>query len=153
MSYIEENLLPGEEVVYVARMHWSIYGTAIFCGIVAIALFQYPMIAAGFAFLAILTGVRAMIYVASTEYGVTTQRIIVKTGWISRRTIEQRLGRIESISFTQSISGRMMGYGTVLLHGTGSGVTPIAGIDDPLTFHKYAMAAMQHNAQNGGGEG
>lgn len=152
MSYISENLLPGEEVVYIAKVHWFIYSTAIFLGGLAVAIYaavpEYPIVAASMGFLAFCSAARAFIYTSTTEFGITTQRIIVKTGWVSRQTMEQQLQRIESVNFTQTVGGRMLGYGTVLLHGTGSGVTPISGIDDPLNFHKHALMAIQQNAQD-----
>lgn len=151
MSYIKENLLPEEEVVYVAKVHWFIYGTAIFLGGCATAAFvflpNYPVVGATLGFLSFCSAARAFIYTSTTEFGITSQRIIVKTGWVSRQTVEQQLQRIESVNFTQTVWGRVFGYGTVLLHGTGSGVTPISGIDDPLNFHKHALMAIQQYAQ------
>lgn len=148
MSYIKENLLPGEEILYMGKVHWLIYGIAIFLAIAAAATYQYPVVAVCLFFLSFCSAVRALIYISTTEFGITSQRIIMKTGWVSRQTVEQQLQRIESVNFTQSVWGRLFGYGTVLLHGTGSGVTPIAGIDNPLEFHKHALMAIQQYAKD-----
>lgn len=151
MSYIEENLLPGEQILYTTKVHWLIYGMAIFMLLIAGATYwffpDYPAAAWFLLLLAFISGVRAFIARNTTEYGITSQRIIVKTGWVSRMTVEQQLPRIESVNFTQTVWGRVFGYGTVLLHGTGSGVTPISGIDNPLEFHKYALMAIQQFGQ------
>lgn len=148
MSYIKDNLLPDEHIVYIGKIHWLIYGTAIFLALVALTMILLPIVSITIFVMSLCAAVRAYIHTHTTEFGITNQRIIMKTGWVSRQTVEQQLQRIESVNFTQSVWGRMFGYGTVLLHGTGSGVTPIANIDDPLTFHKYALIAIQKHAQD-----
>ncbi len=55
----------------------------------------------------------------STEMGVTNRRVVVKTGLASRKTIEMLLNKIESIEVNESGMGRMLGYGSITLIGTG----------------------------------
>jgi hypothetical protein len=49
--------------------------------------------------------------------------------------------RIESLSVQQSIMGRLLDYGTLLIHGTGGGREAIPNIAQPLKFRNAAMAA------------
>ena len=72
----------------------------------------------------------------TTELGVTNRRVISKTGLISRHTVEQRIQKIESIRIDQGILGRILNYGTILIHGTGGAVTPVALIASPLIFKR-----------------
>ena len=65
----------------------------------------------------------------ATEMSVTNRRLVIKTGIFSRRTIELLLGRVESIQVQESFAGRMLGFGSVIVHGTGG---------TPETFHRIA---------------
>ncbi|MGH7304778.1 MAG: PH domain-containing protein, partial [Candidatus Rokuibacteriota bacterium] len=55
----------------------------------------------------------------TTELGVTNKRMIVKVGFIRRRTVELLLRQVEALSVDQSLTGRMLGYGSITLTGTG----------------------------------
>jgi uncharacterized membrane protein YdbT with pleckstrin-like domain len=46
------------------------------------------------------------------------------------------LSKIESVNVNQGILGRMLGYGTIVVVGTGGTNEPFAYITDPLTFRK-----------------
>jgi uncharacterized membrane protein YdbT with pleckstrin-like domain len=73
---------------------------------------------------------------ATTDLGVTNKRVIAKAGLISRRTVEQRIQKIESIRVNQGILGRMLDYGTIMVHGTGGATTPIRNVADPFAFKR-----------------
>lgn len=114
-SYVHENLISGEAVVYETRLHWitfiSLKGL--------FTLFIAPLIA----------------YLTS-EFAITNKRVIIKTGFISRNTFEMNLSKIESINVNQSIPARILGYGTIVIMGTGSTREPFDRIKDPMTFRK-----------------
>ena len=70
------------------------------------------------------------------EFAVTNKRVIVKTGLISRRTLEMNLSKIESVNVDQSIMGRILGYGTITIIGTGGTRESFPKIAEPLLFRK-----------------
>ena len=72
----------------------------------------------------------------TTERVLTNKRYIQKTGWIKRNSEGISLDRIEEVNLKQSIVGRIFGFGTVDLSGTGSGEITLKYIDDPLAFQK-----------------
>ena len=49
----------------------------------------------------------------------TNRRIIIKTGFIARNTFEMNLSKIESVNVDQSFMGRILGYGSMTIIGTG----------------------------------
>jgi uncharacterized membrane protein YdbT with pleckstrin-like domain len=114
-TYVQNNLVGGEQVIYEAKLHWKIFVSlkAIF------TLFIAPLIAQ-----------------KTSEFVITNKRIIIKVGLVSRRTLEMNLSKVESVNITQSIFGRMFGYGTIVIVGTGGTREPFADISDPLTFRK-----------------
>ena len=82
---------------------------------------------------------KAAIAKATTELAVTSKRVIAKFGLIRRNSIELNHQKVESFNVDQSILGRIFGFGTLVINGTGGGKTPIANIAAPLTFRKEAM--------------
>ena len=72
----------------------------------------------------------------TTELVITNRRIIAKFGLISRYTIEINLPKVESISVSQSILGRMLDYGNLQIVGTGGTKEPIPYISQPLMFRR-----------------
>jgi uncharacterized membrane protein YdbT with pleckstrin-like domain len=152
MSYVRKVLLPGEQVIYETGLHWLVYGRAILVLLVALGL----ALAAGYAptdavpLVLILAGVVALIGIvlflgaairrASTELAITDQRVVLKRGIIARHTSEMNRTKVESVDVDQSLLGRIFGYGTVQLRGTGGSLEPVAAISHPLTFRSHITA-------------
>jgi uncharacterized membrane protein YdbT with pleckstrin-like domain len=170
MSYVEKVLMPDEQIIYSAALHWIIYlqglsitiagGLAGFYSYPALAFLFGPNIAQEFAravtgatLLVVLAGVMLLIgaYIrqTATELVVTNRRLIAKYGFISRVTYEIMLSRITGANFDQTVTGRLLGFGTIWVHGAGGDVSPIAGVANPQLFYRALMSALEH-AQAGG---
>ena len=140
MSYVDKRLDPEERVVHRARVHWIVYlGPVIMIGAgMVLAVPGMPGISAwgGAAILvAGLIGVLvAWIRQISSEFAVTTRRVIVKTGFISRRTIELNMSKVESTQVDQGLIARLLNYGTITVIGTGGTKEPFSMLEDPLAF-------------------
>jgi len=154
MRYVRRVLQPGETVVYATRLHPVIYGRAILLLIIAIILAATAWHAADnqslglalgiagaiFALLALSSAFRAFIRRTTTELAITDRRVVYKVGLISRHTIEMNRRQVESVDVDQSIFGRMIGYGTIIIRGTGGSLEPMRQIDSPLTFRNHITA-------------
>ena len=114
-NYVQQNLSAGEQVVHEAKLHWIIFVSLK----ALLTLFIAPLIA-----------------VSTSEFAITNKRVIIKVGLISRRTLEMNLTKIESVNINQGMLGRLLGYGTIVVVGTGGTKEPFASIADPLTFRK-----------------
>jgi uncharacterized membrane protein YdbT with pleckstrin-like domain len=77
----------------------------------------------------------------TTEIAVTDRRVIVKRGLIRRSTIEINANRIESVAAEQSIMGRLLNFGTLIVRGTGAGIEPIPKVAEPLAL-RAAIGAL-----------
>jgi len=150
MHYVRRVLQPGETIVYATRLHPVIYWRAVLLLIIAVILAASAwktadnnlslalwIAAAIFGLLTLSSALRAFIRRASTELAVTDQRVIYKTGLLSRHTIEMNRRQVESVDVDQSIFGRMIGYGTIIVRGTGGSLEPMRRIENPLTFRNY----------------
>lgn len=76
----------------------------------------------------------------TSEFAVTDRRVVIKVGWIQRRTLETMLNKVEGIGVDQSIMGRMLGYGTITVTGTGGTKEPFTNIANPLEFRRQVQA-------------
>jgi uncharacterized membrane protein YdbT with pleckstrin-like domain len=139
VSYIDENLLPNEHVVYRADLHWIIFARAILVLVVGLVLVFVPRIAQA-SVVALLLGVVMLVppFVAyrTTELGVTNKRVIVKTGLFRRRTLELLLRQVEAILVDQSLLGRLFGFGSITLTGTGGVREIFHRVRDPLELRR-----------------
>jgi uncharacterized membrane protein YdbT with pleckstrin-like domain len=154
MRYVERVLEPGERVVYETTLHYLIYFRAAVAALVCIALLiasaaitdrpnvilALEIAAALTALLALGAWLRAFIRRATTELAITDHRIIYKTGLLSRHTLEMNRGKVESVDVDQSLLGRVLNFGTIVVRGTGGSLEPIRNIADPLTFRSRITA-------------
>jgi uncharacterized membrane protein YdbT with pleckstrin-like domain len=74
--------------------------------------------------------------------------VIAKFGFIKRTTIELNHSKVESFHVEQGVFGRIFGFGTLHINGTGGGITPVPGIADPLGFRRKAMEAIDASQYN-----
>ena len=153
MKYVTRVLQPGETVVYTTHLHWLIFLSAIVLSLIGLAMlvgssttssnFISDAFRAGAAFLALIAlafWLRGAIRRATTELAITDRRVIYKSGLLSRHTLEMNRTKVESIDVEQSIAGRILGFGTIIMRGTGGSLEPIRQIADPLTFRSHITA-------------
>jgi uncharacterized membrane protein YdbT with pleckstrin-like domain len=51
------------------------------------------------------------------------------------------MSKVETVDVDQSVAGRIFGFGTVTIHGTGGGVESMRNIADPITFRSHVTAS------------
>lgn len=126
MSYIEESLSEGEQIVTVFKPHWFA-----------------RMPAAGWLLLAPLTfgitlffAIYALLQLKFLEQGLTNKRVVVKRGIIGRNTDEMKLKSIETVEIAQGVFGRMFGCGDVKVTGRGISDVVFRHIDDPMAVKR-----------------
>ncbi len=114
-KYITNNLIKDEVVVLETTYHWII-----FCNLRALfTLFLAPLIDR-----------------YADEFAVTNKRVMIKTGLINRKTFEMNHSKIESVNVDQGILGRILGYGTIRIVGSGGTKEILPNIRKPLEFRR-----------------
>jgi uncharacterized membrane protein YdbT with pleckstrin-like domain len=153
MAYIQNNLIEGESVLYHAHLHWvallrHILVVLTLCAVaVVLTYFAYQdpppdnadtmkKISYILISLSLIPIVAGAIKRSSREYAVTNKRVVMQDGAIQRNTEEMFLNKIESIGVDQSITGRMLGYGTVTIRGTGGSFEPFPLVAAPLELRR-----------------
>jgi len=147
MSYVKENLMKGENIVYQTSLHWLVYSLPVVLGLLGLVMLLASG-GVGLAFLALAGVVGLLVWVSasSAEFAVTNKRVIMKIGWLNRRSLELLLTKVESITVEQGLGGKLWGYGTIVVGGTGGSHEPFTKIADPFEFRKQVqeqIAAVQ----------
>jgi uncharacterized membrane protein YdbT with pleckstrin-like domain len=144
MGYIEQNLTTGETVIYRARLHWVIFLWPAACLLVALLLFLSRdsgnhAIGGFFLIVGLIWGLLSYIKFGSSEFGVTNRSVLIKVGFIQRRSLELLLQKVEGMGINQSIPGRVFGYGTIIVTGTGGTKEFFHNIAAPLEFRRMVQ--------------
>ena len=136
MTYITQTLAADETLLAEGKISkWSlfhfycaavIFGLSIICLPISAMLLLY-----------------AWLKIRSTEMGITSKRVIRKSGVIMRDTAEIRLNKVESVSVKQGFLGRIFGYGDVIISGSGGNDAVMKGVKDPLAFRASVDAACE----------
>jgi uncharacterized membrane protein YdbT with pleckstrin-like domain len=84
----------------------------------------------------ILWGIWIWLDYATSEFGVTNKRVLIKTGLVRRRTVEMFLNKVENIGVDQSVMGRLIGSGNLTITGSGGTQEQFKHIGRPLDFRR-----------------
>jgi uncharacterized membrane protein YdbT with pleckstrin-like domain len=148
MAYVDSQILPGEQVVYRAHMSRLLFLPAIGVAALSAAAGIVTGYVPGFwPTVVVLGGIAAVLFLGewilykTSEFAVTDRRVIIKVGWVKRRTLETMLGKIEALSVQQGVLGRMFNFGTITVTGTGGTQETFDRIGAPLEFRKQVQAA------------
>lgn len=152
MGHIENNLITGEVVTYRARLHWILFVKPLLVALtiitIGVLIFYAADLRNELSTQAILLAAAALLVISagpivsvalrwgSAEFAVTNKRVILKVGFIQSATAEMFLNKIESVGVDQSIGGRILGYGTIVIRGTGGSLEPFHRVSAPLQFRK-----------------
>ena len=160
MSVIERNMMQGEQVEYRGRLHLLLFLKPVLLLAGAIAAFAVGknennvyLTYLGWALLAVgaLTGISALITFFTSEFVVTNKRVIAKVGFLNSHSLELLLAKVEAITVDQSLLGRVLGFGTVGITGTGGTLERFPNIARPVQFRtriQQQISAVQDARNN-----
>jgi hypothetical protein len=142
-SYTAATLQANERPLHHTTIHWmALSGAIIGAALSLIVIVPIAMFASWkdfyWAWLLLLLPVgillSAAVTVKTSELVITDRRVLIKVGFIQRRTFEMFISKIESVAVFQSMMGRMLNYGTVEIRGTGGSSESFPTIAAPLQF-------------------
>jgi hypothetical protein len=160
MGYADGLLSTGERIVHREKQHWFVFiwGSryTILAVIVAVVLLvlknnlsqpwqdilNYVAIALFIGGLAVLFW--TILQYINLEYVVTNRRVIEVSGVLNKRTTDSSLEKINDAILTQSIFGRIFGFGDLdILTASESGISRFRMLVQPVRF-KRAMLDAKH---------
>ena len=151
-------LAPGEEVVRTTRKHLSVLarpalGTLVLTGLLgAIGWFTGPQstadvvdqVCGALALLLLLRFVLRLRRWSNERILVTDRRIARVGGFMARRVSSWPYVRIHDLGLRRPITGRLLGYGSIVIEATIPGSTPVVleRIPDPNGFYRDVMEVL-----------
>ncbi len=151
MSYVKENLTRGERLIHTTTLHWVIFFESfsiIFTGLfftylgveysTQLGSLSYWVEYLSF-FVLCFGGIKflaELLRYSSSEFAVTSERVIIKTGILERKSLAMHLNKIESIEIEQSLTGRILGFGSIIITGTGNAESKFVLLKDPSKFRQ-----------------
>ena len=169
MSYVNDNLMPNEKVLFSAQFHPAIFLPAVVSFLFTILIgifafspagqtcsadsnpfhgFHYVFMPFRAAFIySIVLGLQGIIIMFTTEFAVTNRRVVAKTGFIRRHTLEMLLTKIESVAVNRIFLGRMLNFGVVTVTGTG-GEGMFSGDWEPFVVRKKISQIIEQYGQS-----
>lgn len=162
MGQLDQVLNPDEKLLFHTRLHWlscapsalgvSLLGAAILGALLGFArgpvadLFtreprMASILALGLALVVVLPLVLVRFLVATHEFGVTDRRVVARMGWVSTRTVDLNVTKVESLVIEQGALGRLFRYGDLKVVGTGGTAEVFRGVKDPIGFRKAVNLA------------
>jgi uncharacterized membrane protein YdbT with pleckstrin-like domain len=155
-------LIDGESILFTTRLHWIVLIWQIIFAILLAAAGIYVFVEntaiendlhtteqqtllAGAALILIGAAIFliGLIKRNATIMIVTNMRVLVKIGYMTRRTWEMAFSKIESVGVEEPMLGRMLGYGTVVLRGVGGTPEPFHNIAGPIEFRRHLQQQIE----------
>lgn len=127
-------------------VYWAVIGLVILFGIMLLAgqLTELGIVWSAWKIL-VIVGIfiswgmwffKRVVVFFSSEFALTNKRLIMKTGLLERNAYEFPVNKIESSAVNQTVFGRLLGYGTVVVFGIGGSSDSFPRIAKPWDFHQ-----------------
>ena len=161
MNYVHQHLMEDEEVVYQTHVHWIVFIPWFLVTILILSsmffVSDYPVVilfirlVAGIFFIKSIT---SLIMYWTSEYGITSKRVLGKTGLVRIRSLDILLLKVEAIRLNQGLFGRIFDFGDLIVTGTGGTTEILYDVPNPLDvrniIQEQATRSYEHHP---GGEG
>lgn len=134
MAFPEKLLNDNEEVVLDLRPHWSTLAkpvaafVAVVVGTIVAALLAGDPLGRYIGYVGSVLTVASLLWLgarygrrATTNFVVTTDRLVYRSGVVAKHGKEIPLGRVNDISFTQTVLERLIGTGDLSIESAGPG--------------------------------
>lgn len=148
MSYIDRNLLPDEQILFRTKKHIIIFLFPLLVTLVSFYAIDYmhnnPMLIKlewvplliTFIFWANV-GLEYM----TSEFVVTSKRVMMREGFFNRHTNELRLTAISQVTVDQSIIGQLFNFGIVSINAFGA-YDSFSTLSKPVEFQQSVNAQL-----------
>jgi uncharacterized membrane protein YdbT with pleckstrin-like domain len=167
MSYIDDNLLPDEKIIFRTKKHYIIFlAPAVFLLIALLFstdlsfitkinetlytvarelpvlknIYRIPALLMLLA--ALYVGAQQWIMYITSDYAITDKRVIMKDGFFDRRICDTRLSTISHVTVDQTLLGQVLNYGTLTINGFGGTSDSFIQIANPNLFQKNVQGLL-----------
>ncbi len=157
MAFSAKQLNVGEKVVLDLRPHWWFFAPqaaalagAVVLGVLALAFFaDVPLVSiltAGLIIAVLVWFVARYLVWQTTNFVITSDRLVTRSGVFSRQGIEIPLERVNTVFFRQSLFERLIGSGELVVESAGElGRQKFSDIKQPLNVQSEIYRQMEGN--------
>jgi uncharacterized membrane protein YdbT with pleckstrin-like domain len=153
-------LTDGEELILDLRPHWIALAGPVLLGVVLVAGLIVALVftpdswpswvrwveAAVAVVLFVWLAVPRIVAWSTSHFVVTTDRLIHRSGWISKRSMEIPLEKISDVRFHQGVFERMIGAGDLVLESAGEfGQETFSDVRHPEAVQKVVYEMGERN--------
>lgn len=167
MTFPKKNLNPGEAIVLDMHPHWWYFAEPAFAllgsitlGILVLTIDNEGSTKTALSYLAIAALVVAALWLISryvkwvtTNFVLTSHRVIFRSGIIAKRGVEIPINRVNNVNFNQTIFERLVGAGDLLIESGGeegqSRYTDIRHPDEVQRMIHVQLQAAQDRMSSG----
>lgn len=143
MKYTKGTLTDNEVIKHRGKIHWSIFISPSLIFLIFLLYVVDNGLDEGsslFFTISLYLLVRSFVIAKTSEFVITSKRIIMKTGFIKRYSVDVLLSKTEAFSVKQGVLGRIFNYGTIIIAGTGGTKSGFKKIANPLEFIRKIQA-------------
>ena len=92
--------------------------------------------------------VRDFVTWLTTHFVVTTDRVILRSGWIAKRSMEIRMEKISDVRFSQRVLERLLGVGDLFIESAGrEGHTVFSNVAQPEAVQRV-ISTMRERSES-----
>jgi uncharacterized membrane protein YdbT with pleckstrin-like domain len=150
VAYPDELLVPGEQVVMHRHPHWKMLVLPVLVLLLVVGIGSYlaALVStqswAPFAWIALaVVGLVLVVWLTvvpvvrwrTTHFVITSRRVLVREGVLSRQGLDIPMSRINSVQFRRTVLERLLGCGTLIVESAS---------DDPLEFSDVPNVEQVH---------
>ncbi len=154
MSYIDENLLADERILYRTKKHFIIFLIPTLWTLITF-FFSFNSsptlqnVAFAPAIIALLAWGYAIINYIVADFAVTNKRVIMREGFFFRHVNDTRLTTVANITTNQSLLAQLLNYGNVYINTFGGERDMFSQIAFPNKFQKQVqILLLERGAKN-----
>ncbi len=160
VDYVMQQLGANEKILYTERHHWVffvaemikwiLFAAAVLALVIVLRVWLFE--GAGWVWWLLLIFLIPAVRIAwgflswrMNVYVLTNRRVIESTGVLSKRVADSSLEKLTDIVLKQSILGRMLNYGDiiVLTAAAGAGISNLKQIRRPMDFKTQMLDAKE----------
>ena len=151
---IEDQLQPGEEILYIAHVTRVTLAPLVLLLAVVLAVALYAWYGMNSVPLVLVSGAVALgvgavlgwkfIVLRSNEFVLTSFRVMRQSGLLAKRSIDTRLDKINNIEYRQTLLGRVLNFGDIEIDtASESGISVFKDISHPVEFKRTILATAE----------
>lgn len=168
MSYIDNNLLPDEKIIFRTKKHYIVFLVPVIFLIVSLFFCtdnhithnidntlsalssSIPLLSKAhflpalvFLLAAVFSGIQQWILYQVSDYVVTNKRVIMREGLVQRSVSDLRLSTISNVNIDQGLLAQLLNYGNITINGFGGSADQFMQVNAPGEFQRSVHAQLK----------